>query len=157
RQVARLRRLGIAVQITLEPLLPEVTDTRSSLAPLLSALAAIGVQHISAGYLCLRPGKEEEWKGALAPLGLDEQVLAAFMDGPVLSAPGTGPARYLPRKRRQRGYANLMALAAGHDMTVSVSSTSNPDFALPRPAPLTHTGPGPLLTAFLDGRRSLRA
>ena len=40
-------------------------------------------------------------------------VLEAFAGGPILSSGTIAPARYLPKARRQRGYAALMALAAG--------------------------------------------
>jgi hypothetical protein len=51
-----------------------------------------------------------------------------------LTAGPIAPARYLPKARRQRGYAALVALAAGHGIGVSVSGTTNPDFRSPRPA-----------------------
>jgi hypothetical protein len=40
----------------------------------------------------------------------------------------------LPKSRRQRGYAALMAMAAVHGITVSVCSATNPDFSTPAPA-----------------------
>ena len=68
--------------------------------------------------------------------------------GPFYNVPGVGAARLLPRARRQRGYANLMALAADHGITVSVSKFTNPDFgpqcSNERPAPTKR-----LLSAFL--------
>jgi DNA repair photolyase len=133
RQIASLRRAGLPVQVSLEPLIPGVTDTRANLAPMLEALAAVGIRHITAGYLFLRSDIEENLVGTLAPLGLDEMVRAAYADGPYLRNGNIRPARYLPRTRRQRGYAALMALAAGYGITVSVSATTNPDFPA-RPA-----------------------
>jgi hypothetical protein len=65
------------------------------------------------------------------------------------------PARYLPKVRRQRGYAVLMALAAAHDLKVSISALSNPDFVPPRPEPAEHPAePQPsLLSLFLRATR----
>ncbi len=134
KQLAALRRLGVPVQVALDPLLPGVTDTRENLAPVLAAVAAAGVRRVSASYLFLREGIANHLAAALAPRGFDAVVLGAFAGGPVLTAPGLAAARYLPRARRQRGYGMLMSLAAGYGLTVSVCGLTNPDFAGPRPS-----------------------
>jgi len=131
RQIARLRALGIRVQVALEPLVPGLTDTRANLAQLLEALASAGIRHVTTGYMFLRPGIRDHLLQALEAHGWDEMVLDAFTDGPVLAAGSIAPARYLPKRRRQRGYASLMALAAGLGMTVSVCGLTNPDFGPP--------------------------
>jgi DNA repair photolyase len=149
RQLSTLRELGIAAQVTLEPLLPELTDTPENLDSLLRALAAAGVRHVTAGYAFVREGIAENLRKDLDRHGWAEPVLAAYEGGPVLTAAGLAPARYLPRPRRQRGYAALMALAATHGISVSVSRLTNPDFAVP-------SDPGPprprqrLLSLFLQ-------
>ncbi|HEV3084560.1 MAG TPA: radical SAM protein [Gemmataceae bacterium] len=132
RQIAALRASGIAVQVALEPLIPGLTDTRECLVPVLEALAQLGVRHVRTSYLYLRTGIEENLVGALEPAGLAPAVLEAFAGGPILSSGTIAPARYLPKARRQRGYAALMALAAGFGITVSVCGTTNPDFCAPR-------------------------
>jgi DNA repair photolyase len=132
RQITRLRQLGIVVQVALDPLIPGVTDTRANLSALLEGLAEVGVRQVTAGYLFLRQNIADNLTRDLAASGLGEAVLESFRDGPVLAAPGMAAAQYLPKTRRQRGYATLMALAAGHGIQVSVSALSNPDFAAPR-------------------------
>ena len=131
RQIAALRRAGIPVQVALDPLIPGVTDTRENLAAVLAAVAATGVRHVTASYIFLREGIAKQLGAALAPLGLQDGVRAAFADGPLLSAPGLSAARYLPRARRQRGYGMLISLAALHGITVSFSGSTNPDFGTP--------------------------
>jgi DNA repair photolyase len=135
RQIAALRRRDIPVQVALDPLIPGVTDTRENLAAVLRAVAAAGVRRVTTSYLFLREGITEQLTAALAPLDLDAAVLEEFADGPVLTAPGLAPARYLSRARRQRGYGRLIALAAGYGVTVSLCGLTNPDFSPPRPAP----------------------
>jgi pyruvate-formate lyase-activating enzyme len=136
RQLVRLRRLGVPVQAALEPLIPGLTDTRDNLDEVLRSLAAAGVRHVTAGYLFLRGGFPGDLARALDPLGMTDAVREAFAGGPAEAVPGLGVARLLPRMRRQRGYATLMALAAAHGITVAVSRLSNPDFVVgPRPAP----------------------
>jgi DNA repair photolyase len=138
RQLVQLRKAGIPMRVAVEPLVPTVTDTRDNLTPLLEALADVGVEHVVTGYLFLRPGIQEHLLHVLGPHGLAEPVLAAFAGGPSLAAGRIDPARYLPKARRQRGYAAMMALAAGLGITVSVSAVTNPDFVPPRPAASLH-------------------
>jgi DNA repair photolyase len=149
-QVGELNRLGIPVQVALDPLLPTLTDTRENLGPLLAGLAETGVRQVTASYLFLREGIEEELRKALGPHGWAEQVVQAFRGGPILTAAGLAPARYLPRPRRQRGYALLMTLAASQGIAVTISRLTNPDFAAPKP---TAAGPRPRL---VDLFRTLR-
>jgi DNA repair photolyase len=148
RQLAELRRLGIAVQVALEPLVPGVTDTRANLEPLLRALADLGIGHVTAGYLFLRSRIRENLLVALEPFGWDGPVLDAFREGPMLENGGIAPARYLAKARRQRGYAALMALAAGFGITVSVSGVSNPDF---RAQPAADDRPRQRLLPYFEG------
>jgi hypothetical protein len=133
RQIRRLRERGINVQVGLEPLIPGLTDTRDNLTTVLQALARIGLSQVTAGYMFLRPRMQDNLVAALKPLGRDEEVLAEFAGGPILETGSVTPARYLPKARRQRGYAALMALAANLGITVRISAFSNPDFRTGRP------------------------
>jgi DNA repair photolyase len=148
RQLTELRRLGVRVQVGVEPLLPGLTDTRENLEALLTALADAGVRHVTAGYAFLRPGIAENLATVLAANGLDGTLPMAYDRGPMLRGNGLSAARYLPKARRQRGYAALMALAAEYGITVSVCRTTNPDFAPPR-TPQTSPGRVSLLAQFL--------
>lgn len=134
RQVAHLRDLGIAVHVALEPLIPGLTDTSDNLAPLLEALALAGVRQVSASYMFLRSGIRDNLAAALEPGGWKDLVLDEYKNGPVMPAGSIAPARYLPKARRQRGYATLTALAARVGIKVSVSALTNPDFWTPVPA-----------------------
>jgi DNA repair photolyase len=132
RQLAQLRARGISVQVALEPLVPGLTDTHSHLTALLEQLAAAEIRHVTAGYMFLRPGFRDHLVGLLEPHGIGDMVLEAFEGGPILRSRSMAAAQYLPKIRRQRGYAALMALAAGLGIRVSVCSLSNPDFGPPR-------------------------
>jgi len=152
QQIDELRRRGVPVQASIEPLIAGLTDGRAALESLLEALARVGVRHVTASYLFLRPGIAEHLRAALEAAGLDASVLDAYAEGRTLEPPGMAAARFLRKDRRQRGYSTLMALAAGLDITVSVSGTTNPDFpgrrrtATPAGAP-AHP---PLRTLFLQ-------
>jgi DNA repair photolyase len=157
RQIRQLRNLGIAVQVALEPLIPGVTDTRDNLSAMLRAVAAVGIRQVSAGYMFLRPRIQENLCRTLEPLGYNEGVQDAFRGGPILEAGPVAAAQYLPKARRQRGYAALMALAAEVGITVRVSGMTNPDFRAPPPAQPTAADPQRMLPpfeeTFCQGRR----
>jgi hypothetical protein len=82
-------------------------------------------------------------------------VLHAYTGGPVLTGDGVAAAQYLPKARRQRGYAAMMALAAGLGISVSVSGTSNPDFTTPRRATTIDNPPRRLLPQFVAAGKQL--
>lgn len=140
--IARLKDMGVAVQVALDPLIPQLNDTPEALNPLLDALAVRGVNSLTVSYLFLRQNIVEQMRIVL-PGDIFSAVITAYHDGPVLSSTGLAGARYLPRSRRQRGYATLMALASRHGMTVKVSALTNPDFSAQRPI----TQPAPSLLA----------
>lgn len=131
RQLGRLRALGVPVSVSLAPLLPGVTDRRENLTPLLAALAKLGVGHVTAGYAFLRPRIIDNLRQALESVGLEETVLSEYEDGPVIQGGALAAAQYLPRGRRQHGYAALMALASRFGITVGVDGLTNPDFRAP--------------------------
>jgi len=128
--ITSLVEQGIAVDVALEPLLPGLTDTPDQLQVLLQTLTSLGISHVTAGYLVLHEGEAERLQAALQPPETAETVLAAYEDGIVLRD-RRATARYLPKTRRQRGYATLIAQGAALGIEVRVSGLSNPDF---RPA-----------------------
>jgi DNA repair photolyase len=154
RQMGRLREMGIAVQVGLEPLIPGLTDTSENLAPLLEALAALGVHEVTAGYLFMRKMIGEHLQTVLPSEERATEIIESYKNGPILASGGIAPARYLPKKYRQRGYAALKAMAAGYGITVQISSTTNPDFQTARPA--DREGPGPIRTLPLFAEAGIR-
>jgi DNA repair photolyase len=134
KQLAQLRRLGVATQVAVEPLIPGLTDTRENIVPLLDVLAAEGVERVTTSYMYLRQGIREHLAAEQGELGWAEPIIDAYAYGPTLAMGSIAPAKHLPQAQRQRGYALLMALAASRGITVSVSGLTNPDFKPPRPA-----------------------
>jgi DNA repair photolyase len=115
--------------VAVDPLLPDLTDTRANLEPLLDALAESGVKKLTAGYAFLRHGIRANLEHEL-PEELSSALLAEYEGGPVLPMASLAPARHLPRRERDRGYARLLTLAAQRGIQMSVSALSNPDFPL---------------------------
>ncbi|MCS6975612.1 MAG: hypothetical protein NZM31_01210 [Gemmatales bacterium] len=141
RQARELLRRGFQVQASLEPLVPGLTDSREQMVLLLDALKASGINSVSAAYLFVRPGIQQNVEKQWGPLGLAEPILDRYVDGPILPMGRIAAARHLPRGDRQRGYALLMALAAERDMTVHVSALTNPDFSAPPSPSIRHDRP----------------
>jgi DNA repair photolyase len=132
RNLCELMEGGIACQAALEPLVPGVTDTRENLLPLLEALSAGGVRHVTVSYLYLHRRMENDLVAQLRRHELDTLVLDEYAHATWLRI-GKAPAvRLLPRARRQHGYAALMAMAAGFGIRVTVNGLTNPDFTQPR-------------------------
>lgn len=152
-QIERCREAGLHVRVAMDPLVPTLTDRRENLEEVLEALASIGIHEVAAGYMFLRQGIAENLEASLGATGMAESVIQAFRQGPILTAPGLAAARYLPRGRRQRGYAMLKALAARHDIDVQINSVTNPDFASAKKTETSKTRPR-LLSLFLKNETS---
>lgn len=154
RQIAKLIQAGIAVQVEVGPLIPGLTDGRANLEELLNALAAVGVHNITTGYVFLRERIQTNLVEALRSSGIGSKFLEEYQGGPVMPSDHIAPARYLPKRRRQQGYAALMALAAPRGIRVRVSSVTNPDFGPPAaPLPLQRLLI-PLSAVFADERQT---
>jgi DNA repair photolyase len=129
RQLRALRDLGIRLDVAIEPLLPGVTDTQENLRPLLRRLADAGIEQVSAGYAFMRAGIRANVEQTLEQMGLRiEDLDEAYSKGPILTSGLIAAARYLPRVRRERNYASLMAWGEEVGVRVSVCGTTNPDF-----------------------------
>jgi DNA repair photolyase len=153
RQLGQLRKRGIRVQVAIEPLIPGVTDTRDNVSAVLDALSELGIRHVSASYLFLRPAIRDNLLEAMRQHGLADTVSEEFAAGPLLTAPALAAARYLPRARRQRGYAALMALAAARGIAVGITGMTNPDFPTVRAPSPEPTPRQRLLPLFLEQTR----
>lgn len=136
RQMRQLRELGIATHVSVEPLIPSLTDTRHNLEPLIHAIADAGVEQVTASYLFLRSGIQEQIERELGSQGWAHAIIERYANGPVLPMGRIAAARHLPRADRQAGYALLMTLAARHGMQVRVNGLTNPDFTPRRDAPI---------------------
>jgi DNA repair photolyase len=139
KTIHSLREMGIACNAALEPLIPGVTDTRENLLPILDGLSAAGIQQVTVGYLVLHQRNEQHLQATLRPLGLDTLVMEEYVHGPILRHDRGPSGRYLPRPRRQHGYAALMAMAASFGLRVSVNALTNPDFAAVQAVPSGRT------------------
>ena len=138
RDVDRLVRAGVDVEVRAEPLIPDLTDTRENLAPLLRAVAAAGAARVVVHYLYLQPSLQERTVRALAPFGIGERLMDLYSGGPVFPVGSLGPAKHLPLDRRREGLARLKVWGAEFGLEVA-------------------TGSAPRTRIFLDASRPARS
>ncbi len=150
--ISQLRFNEIPVEVSIDPLLPNVTDDKDHLQPILELLAERGVSRISASYLVLRPGVREQIERECADQSWLELVLSAFDDGPMLRDGGQ-ISKFLHKSKRQRGYASLMALAANFGISVRLNSLDNPDF---QPSKAADASPTRRISLQQSFRQSIR-
>src|SRR5947207_1295273 len=89
-------------------LFAEAEDWLARFQVVLQTLTGLGISHVTAGYLVLHEREAERLEAALQPPEAAEIVLAAYADSVILRD-RRATARYLPKARRQRGYATLIA------------------------------------------------
>jgi DNA repair photolyase len=129
-RIARLVKAGVRVEVRLEPLVPDVTDTRENIKPLFEALTQAGVRRAVTHYLFLHSAMIDSLKDALRPLDLADKLDEDFRGGPWFSLGTLGSTRHLPRETRQAGFARLSAWGAECGLSIETGATQNPD--LPR-------------------------
>ncbi len=155
RQLRALRAAGFRVDVAIEPLIPGVTDTRENLLPLLQILAEAGIEAVSVDYAFMRGGIRANIEKAVEELGVDiEDIDDDYKKGPILTSGLIAAARYLPRIRRERSYAALMAWGEELGIRVSVCRTTNPDFRGTPPAETGAKSKVSLLTLLASANHS---
>jgi DNA repair photolyase len=155
RQLRKLRKEGIRVDVAIEPLLPGVTDTRDNLLPLLRSLADAGIESVSVGYAFMRAGIRANLENAVEAVGADiEDIDAEYQKGPILTSGLIAAARYLPRIRRERNYASIIAWGEELGIRVSVCSTTNPDFHRPATSRAASTSRPSLLSLLASANHA---
>jgi len=119
--------LGVSVTARLDPLIPDVTDTRENLSPLLESLAAARVREVAASYLFLRPAIASRLSAQLECLR-DIPVSPANWS-PQAFADGRTGGQMIDLAERERRFTSIQQFARGLDIQVNVCRCKNPEFA----------------------------
>ncbi len=133
RDLARLTKAGVEVEVRLEPMIAGLTDTRENLEPLFRALSRAGARRVVTHYLFLHHAMTAPLGEALAPLGWSERLQDDFAGGPAFSVGSIGTTKHLPREVRQQGLARIVAWGASHGLIVATGSAQNPDLPTSEP------------------------
>jgi len=143
RDIRRLVDSGVNVEVRLEPLVPDRTDTRENLSPLFEAIAQTGVRTVVAHYLFLHTSMQESLEKALAPLGWSEGLKESFADGPSFRLGTIGKTSHLSLETRRSGLAQVISLGAEFGLNVATGAAQNPDLPVASPAPRNATNRRP--------------
>jgi DNA repair photolyase len=130
RDVRRLIEAGVDVEVRLEPLIPERTDTADNLRPVFQAMAAVGVRKVVAHYLYLHPALADSLDESFQPLPWGERLRDEYEGGPVFRLGSLGATKHLPLAIRRAGLARMISLGMEFGLSVTTGSSQNPD--LPR-------------------------
>lgn len=139
RDLERLVRAGVPVEVRAEPLIAGLTDTRENLAALFAALTHAGVRDVVTHYLFLHPAMLDTLTAALTPLGWAEKLQDSYAGGPMFTVGSVGTTKHLPVEVRRAALARLLSWGAEFGLQVSTGQAQNPD--LPRLEPPTRPSP----------------
>lgn len=122
-----LRGMGINVTARLDPLIPELTDTATSLAPLLRQLSDTGVTFLAASYLFLRAGIAEEVIRQIERIGVPGLRPREWKYQPFVE--GCGGGRCLGEQQRRERFARLACMGNEYGITVVACRCKNPSLS----------------------------
>ena len=129
-QAAQLVRAGIRTQVRLDPILPGLTDDEATIDALCASLAGIGVKHIAASALFLRPGITRALTQRLSDRTMLETLLGHFRRAERLGIRARGSSVLaLPIAARRAIYGRVERIAHHHGRVVRLCACKNPDLA----------------------------
>jgi DNA repair photolyase len=131
RNVKRLLECGIDATVRVDPLVPYVTDTPEQMTDLYRQLAGMGVKHLSAAYLFVRPRILRNILDDLPGPTLRRRLWEVYHAGVTVGLHGEGAAIRLPAaKYRAAGYERLRIISSRFGLTLRLCSCKNPDMDL---------------------------
>jgi len=125
--IENLMQIGVATQARLDPLIPDVTDTRENLEPLLAELHQRGIRSLAASYLFLRPTFARRFASLLRPQASSVHARTHWSWRRL--GEGLGPAWTIDPEERRRRFDRLRMLAASYGIKVHTCACKNPDLA----------------------------
>lgn len=132
KNVRRLLESGIDVTVRVDPLVPYVTDPPEQMTDLCRMLAGMGVKHLSAAYLFVRPQILRNILDDLPGPTLRRRMWEVYHAGVTVGLHGEGAAIRLPAaKYRAAGYERLRRISSRFGLELRLCSCKNPDMDLP--------------------------
>ena len=124
--IRNLKKVGIAPEIRIDPIIPFVTDTEGEVEPLFIRLEALGVKKVTLSYLHLRPAIQQQLMKELSPL-YQRIVESCFQTQEWKTVGSSSKTKLLPRPVRERGYERIREIAERFGITALVCQCKNPD------------------------------
>jgi len=124
--VQRLKEIGIAPEIRIDPIIPFVTDTEDEMVNLFKRLKDKCVKKVTLSYLHLRPAIQKQLMKELSPL--HRRVIESCFRTQEWKVVGSSTkTKLLPRLIREKGYQRIKEIAEEFGITASVCQCKNPD------------------------------
>jgi DNA repair photolyase len=122
----RLSDIGVQTTARLDPLIPDVTDARSNIEPLLASLRRVGVRFAAASYLFIRPRLARAIHKLLSHVP-GARVNAKHWPRQEFSG-GCGGGQMLDSRERAHRFADLKAWGEQAGVCVTPCHCKNPEF-----------------------------
>lgn len=122
-----LIKIGVATSARLDPLIPNVSDTTSSVIPLLQKLSDAGATFAAASYLFLRPAFFKQVAQQLTKLGVNgldpyQWTYQQFTDG-------CGGGKCIDEQQRRESFDRLVQLGRDCGINIAICRCKNPTLA----------------------------
>ncbi len=122
----RLSDIGVHTTARLDPLIPDVTDARSSIEPLLASLCQAGVRFAATSYLFVRPRLARAIHGLLSHVSGTRVNVRRWPRQEFLG--GSGGGQMLDAGERAHRFADLLAWGEKAGVCVTPCRCKNPEF-----------------------------
>jgi DNA repair photolyase len=126
KNIESLRRIGIRVQVRIDPIIPFFTDEASSIRELYAALSMLGVRTAALSYLHLRPAILQQL-GQELPATAYRTILTCFHAQPWSTVGNCSRSKLVSRPLRNKGYRRFVDLAAEFGIEPYICACKNPD------------------------------
>lgn len=124
--VQRLKEIGIAPEIRMDPMIPFVTDTEVELMGFFKKLKDLEVKRVTLSYLHLRPAIQKQLMRELSPLHR-KVVESCFRNREWEAIGSSTKTKLLPKAIREKGYQRVKGIAESFGITASICQCKNPD------------------------------
>jgi DNA repair photolyase len=126
KNIESLRRIGIRVQVRIDPIIPFFTDEASSIRELYATLSMLGVRTVALSYLHLRPAILQQL-GQELPATAYRTILTCFHAQPWSTVGNCSRSKLVSRPLRNKGYRRFVDLAAEFGIEPYICACKNPD------------------------------
>lgn len=130
QQLEALIAGGVQAEARLDPILPNLTDSRQLLYRHFAALAEVGVRRVATGVLFLRPAILYWLKRRVSDRTALTALLDSYREGEQAVMRGAEyPIQNLPLEARREIFSRLEEASAAHGIELRVCACKNPDLA----------------------------
>jgi DNA repair photolyase len=128
QNIERLKKVGIDIEVRIDPIIPFYTDDEASIRALYRELAAREVRRVSLSYLHLRPAILKQLQQEL-PCNELNVLRSCFESQPWTVVGSSTRTKLIPRPLREKGYKRFIGLSEQFGITPFICACKNPDMS----------------------------